>query len=128
VIPLKNRLNKVLGKAKISILGGFFAGVLNSALGAGGGMILVPILKKSGIDPRHAHATSISITFPISVLSASMYLIEGRVEFMSALSYIIYGMIGSLLGTFVLLRINTVLLRRILGVFIIIGGTRLLFK
>ena len=43
---------------------GGIIGFLNGLLGAGGGMVAVPVLKKE-MDTKQAHATSIAVIIPI---------------------------------------------------------------
>ena len=64
------------------------AGILNGMLGAGGGMLIVPILKKYGIETRKTHATSICIILPMCILSSIIYMLKGKVTFTDALPYI----------------------------------------
>ena len=56
-------------------LGGLFAGFLNGLFGAGGGMVVVPMLERAGYEEEvKSHAMSVSIILPICVLSAGIYL------------------------------------------------------
>ena len=50
------------------ILSGLAAGAVNSALGAGGGMIAVPMLKKSGMEQNRAQATRL-LLFEVEAVS-----------------------------------------------------------
>ena len=68
---------------KNGIFGGI-TGFLNGLLGAGGGMVAVPVLKKQ-MDTKEAHATSIAIIIPMSIFSATSYLLKGSVKKKSAL-------------------------------------------
>ena len=58
---------------------GLVAGILNGLFGAGGGVAVVPMLENAGIEPKKAHATSISIILPLSILSGIFYLISGHI-------------------------------------------------
>ena len=44
-------------KNTLSAVGGFLSGAVNGLLGAGGGMIAVPMLAKSGLEAKKSHAT-----------------------------------------------------------------------
>jgi len=109
-------------------LGGLLAGILNGMLGAGGGMIVVPTLKRSGLEGRNAHATSIFVILCLCVFSASMNLFSGKVEFADAVPYILSGVPGALVGTAILSKINQNLLKKIFGLFLIFAGLRMLFQ
>ena len=64
---------KALGR-----LGGSITGLLNGLFGSGGGMVAVPLLEHSGLEPAKAHATSIAVILPLTALSAGSYLFPAR--------------------------------------------------
>ena len=115
-------------KKLLKAISGFAIGAVNGLLGAGGGMIAVPILKKSNFSQKQAHANAIAIILPISVLSASLYLYKDYVKISDALPFIPSGIIGALIGTFLLKKISPLWLKRIFGGFMIYAGIRLLLK
>ena len=112
----------------IAVIGGFLMGLANSVFGAGGGIIAVPLLEKSGLSKREAHANAVAVILPVSVLSAVLYLIKGTVRLSDASPYILTGIAGAVLGTVILKKISPLLLKRIFGIFIIYAGVRLLTK
>ena len=105
-----------------------FAGLINGLLGAGGGMLIVPILKKYGLDQRSTHATSVCIIFPICLLSASIYLINGNVTIFDALPYLPFSVIGAIIGSLILSKINQNFLRKLFGCILLIAATQLLIR
>ena len=109
-------------------LSGFAIGIINGLLGAGGGMIAVPLLKKIGLEQKSAHANAIAIILPISILSTILYLYKDYVNLSNALPYIPTGILGALLGTYFLKKISPLWLERIFGGFMIYAGVRLLIK
>lgn len=103
------------------------AGVANGMLGAGGGMLLVPLLRRLCIsDDRKLFATAVAVMLPVSLVSFLICLLRGNVAFLSALPYCIGGLIGGLLGGLFYKKIPTTWLHRALGIFILWGGIRLL--
>lgn len=122
---LKNTLLKE--GAKLSLFG-VLIGAVNGLFGAGGGMLAVPLLKKTGFEQKEAHANAIAVIVPITVASAIMYLARGNVRFYDALIYLPTGILGALLGTLCLKKISAVWLKRIFGAFMVYAGIRLLFK
>ncbi len=112
----------------VTALCGLSIGVVNGLLGAGGGMIAVPLLKKLGLDQKSAHANAVAIILPISVLSAVLYLINDYVTLNQALIYIPTGAVGAVFGTYLLKKISPVWLKRIFGAFMVYAGVRLLIK
>lgn len=107
---------------------GLAIGAVNGLLGAGGGMIAVPLLKKLELEQKSAHANAVAIILPISILSAVLYLIKGYVNIADALPYIPAGIIGAIIGTYFLKKISPVWLKRFFGGFMIYAGIRLLVK
>ncbi|NLA87631.1 MAG: sulfite exporter TauE/SafE family protein [Clostridiales bacterium] len=108
---------------------GALAGTLNGVFGAGGGMLLVPLLLRwVKMDERKAFATSVFIILPLCVVSAIVYLLKTRVDFLLALPYLIGGLIGGFIGGCCFRNIPTALLRRAFGLLLIYGGIRCLIQ
>lgn len=112
---------------KISLLG-LIVGLINSLLGAGGGMLAVPILKKSGLSQTEAHATSIAVILPITIISTVIYAIKGNVPFDGNLWFLLYGAIGAVIGGIILKKIPQKVLKKIFACFIIWAAIRMFFK
>lgn len=103
-------------------------GVLNGLLGAGGGMIVVPMLKGLGVKAEECHATSIAIIFPLAVASGILYLNMGSFKLSHALIYLPGGVAGAVFGAWLLPRIGTIWLRRVFGAMILFAAVRLLMR
>ncbi len=117
-----------MGKKTKNFFGGILIGALNGMFGAGGGIVAVPLLRKNGIEDKSAHASSIAIILPISVVSLSMYILKGRVAITDGLPYILPGVVGAVLGTFILSKISKKWLHRVFGGLIIYAGIRLILR
>jgi uncharacterized membrane protein YfcA len=120
----KLKINK---KLKFTVAG-FLAGILNGLLGAGGGMVLVPMLENAGIEPAKAHATSIAVIIPLCVLSVAVYLQGKSFAVADALIYIPAGLAGAFIGAKALPKIPAVILRRMFGAFMLYSAIRLLWR
>lgn len=104
---------------------GAAAGAANGLFGAGGGMILVPLLTRwAGLEDKKAFATSISIIAPLCVVSIIVYCMGGSMDFIQALPYLIGGFLGGLIGGKVFQKVPAKFLHRALGIIIIYGGVR----
>lgn len=104
---------------------GAAAGAANGLFGAGGGMILVPLLTRwAKLEDKKAFATSISIIAPLCLVSIVVYCIQGSMEFMQALPYLIGGFLGGLIGGKLFKKVPAKFLHRALGLIIIYGGIR----
>lgn len=122
-------MKKIFSKKNLTTAAsGLLIGGINGLLGAGGGMIAVPMLKKAGLEQKEAHANAVAVILPISVLSAVLYIIKGYVGIPDALPYVPTGIVGSVLGTMILKKISPVWLKRIFGAFMVYAGVRLLLK
>ena len=112
----------------ITAVSGLTIGLINGLLGAGGGMIAVPLLKKAGFEQKQAHINAVAVILPISILSAILYLIKDYVNLKDAVIYMPTGVIGALIGTYLLKKISPVWLKRIFAIFMVYAGIRLLMK
>lgn len=116
-------------KSKLmTVLAGLGIGFVNGLLGAGGGMIAVPILKKMGLSQKEAHSGAVAVILPICVLSAALYILRGYVNLSDAVIYMPTGLLGAVLGTYCLKKISPLWLKRIFGAFMVYAGIRLLLK
>lgn len=105
-----------------------FAGIINGLLGAGGGMLIVPILKKCGLNQRSTHATSVCIILPLCLLSAIIYIIRGKVTLYDAVPYLPFSIFGSIIGAIILSKINQEFLRKLFGIFMLWAAIQLLVR
>lgn len=107
-------------------LSGAVAGLINGLFGAGGGMVLAPMLgKKAGITEQERFPTSIAIIAPICVVSL-LFSERQSISFWQILPYLLGGTAGGIVAGIWGKRIPTVWLHRILGVLILWGGIRYL--
>lgn len=106
---------------------GLPTGFLNGLLGAGGGMVVVPVLEKK-LTTKEAHATSVAIILPLCAVSAVLYLIDGRVTFADAAPFLLWGAVGSAIGTFLLFRLKGKVLRKLFALLILWAAVRLLLR
>ena len=109
------------------ILAGTVAGAVNGLLGAGGGMILVPLLTLLGhLDDEKVFPTSVAIIFPICLISLSVAPGLGNLPWSEAWPYLLAAIPGGVLAGFFDKKIPVKWLHRALGILIIYGGVRYL--
>ena len=107
------------------LLAGLAAGFVNGFFGAGGGMVLVPLLIwLVGLPDKLAFSSAISIILPLCLVSLAVYARQGALTV--AWPYLVGGFAGGLLGGWLLRRIPVNWLHRALGLVILYGGLRLL--
>lgn len=103
--------NCFMNKTKYNLLcvaGGSVVGVINGFLGAGGGMIVVPLYSKVlNIENKKSHATAVLTILPICAISSIAYITSGVVELMPTIWVTIGSLIGALVGTFLLCKLKT---------------------
>ena len=86
-------------KGKITAVScGVAVGAANSLFGGGGGMIAVPLLQKTGLEEKRAHATAILVILPISLLSFLIYAFRGFCDFQVLIPTAIGVFFGGVLG------------------------------
>ncbi len=120
-------MSKVKNGIKIVIFG-ILIGVVNGLLGAGGGMLAVPLLQNLGLDSKTAHANAVAVILPITVISAILYLFKDYVNLSSAFIYIPTGALGAVIGSIFLKKIPTKLLKKLFAGFMLYAGIRLLLR
>ena len=108
------------------VLGGLGAGVINGLLGAGGGMVVVPLLSAMGVRGKRSHATALMVIVPLSAVSAVLYLVQGRVGFADALPWLPGSLLGAYWGSRLMPKIATGWLMLLSGGLMLWGGLRLL--
>lgn len=106
--------------------GGLVTGLLNGLFGAGGGMVAVPALQKYGLSTKEAHATSISIIMPLSVVSAAIYLFKGSLSISDALVCLPGGIAGAVVGAMFLKKLKPAWIHKIFGALILFAAGRIL--
>jgi uncharacterized protein len=110
-------------KAAVGLISGFFAGLF----GSGGGIAVVEGLERAGTEERKAHATSLAVILPISILSAALYFTGGYVPLKNTLWLCGGAVAGGLVGAFFLSKVKLKILNRMFTLLILASGIRMLF-
>ena len=87
------------------IVCGAAVGVANSLFGGGGGMIAVPMLQRTGLREKEAHATAILLILPVSILSFLFYAWKGLYDFSVLIPTSLGVTAGGVLGAWLLGRL-----------------------
>ncbi len=108
-------------------LSGLFAGAVNGLFGAGGGMVLVPMLQKSGeLSESEVFPSSVAIILPLCILSIIVSSFSGPIPWKTALPYLLGSIPGGILAGLLGKKIPVKWLHRALGLIILWGGVRYL--
>ena len=106
---------------------GGLAGMVNGLFGAGGGMVLIPLLRKcTDLEEKEIYACSVGVILPLSAVTLAVYFLRGGKIASQGLSYIIGGTLGGIVAGWLFKKVKAKWLRITLGIFILYGGIRLL--
>lgn len=109
------------------IIAGAAAGIANGLLGAGGGMLLVPLLSVFGnLEQREVFPASVGIIFPICLISLAIEPGFKDLPWGRAWPYLLAAIPGGFLAGFLEKKIPVKWLHRGLSILILIGGVRYL--
>ena len=114
-------------KIKMSLLGAA-SGAVNGFFGTGGGMLLVPILKKMGLTQKAAQATALAVMLPITALSAVFYAVSDPQILMMSLYFLPSAIIGSVVGAKLLKLAKNRSLKIAFSLLIIAAGIKIFLK
>lgn len=106
---------------------GILAGAVNGLFGAGGGMVLVPLLTwLTHLEDDAIFPASVCIILPICFVSLGLTITPTPELRQSVLPYLIGSALGGLLSGLFGKRIPTLWLHKSLGILILFGGFRYL--
>ena len=110
------------------ILAGASAGTVNGLFGAGGGMVLIPLLAwLTCIEPKALFPSSISIILPICIISLAVTAYQEPLPWNIAFPYLIGSAVGGVFAGLCGKKIPVKWLHRGLGILILWGGIRYLW-
>lgn len=124
---------KKISKSKLFLpIMGFFSGLANGLLGAGGGIIAVYALTCSLGDEikdgRDVFANALCVMLPISAVSCVSYAIAGNLTVSGIGVYAIPAIIGGIVGGILLGKIRLTALRKLFAALVIYSGIVLIIK
>ena len=106
---------------------GFCAGGINGLFGAGGGMVLIPLLTLlTDLQDNEIFPASVSIILPICLVSISLTWQSGTLDWSYAILYLIGSCMGGIVAGIWGRKLPTLWLHRSLGILILWGGIRYL--
>lgn len=109
-------------------IAGFCAGAVAGLFGAGGGMVLVPLLTMlTDMADEELFPSSITIILPICIASLAVTLTQQPVDFYGAIPYLAGSAVGGFFAGKWGQKIPAKWLHRGLGILILWGGFRYLW-
>lgn len=111
------------------IIAGAAAGAVTGLFGAGGGMVLIPLLTLlTDLKEEELFASSIAVILPLCTVSLIYSAMEAPLPWQSALPYLMGSGAGGILAGKLAGKIPSAWLHRSLGVLILWGGIRYLWS
>ena len=107
---------------------GALAGFCNGLFGSGGGMVVVPFLKKTGLSTVKAHATAIAVILPLTALSIWRYMSFGRADTTVLTMVCIGGIIGGITGSKLLKKFSPRFLHCGFSAVVIVAAVRMVLS
>jgi uncharacterized membrane protein YfcA len=117
----------IMGKYWKMALAGLCAGAVNGLFGAGGGMVLVPLLTTlTTLKEEEVFPSSIAIILPLCLVSLGVSFLRQGIDLQLALPYLAGGALGAVPAGLWGHRIPVKWLHKFLGILILWGGFRYL--
>lgn len=110
------------------------AGVVNGLLGAGGGVIMLYVIKAvlsrragEGDVGKDTFATVVAVMLPVSLISAISYGAAGNVDMTEMQILTLPAIVGGIIGAYLTDKLPTRVIRGIFAVLVIVSGVRMIF-
>lgn len=105
---------------------GFIVGVISGFFGAGGGLILVPYFTyRLNNDKKKSRATTVFCVLFMVIVSGIYYIKNINIDFVISIKCIIGGIIGSFIGSKLLVSLNKFVLDLIFIMFLLYTGIKM---
>lgn len=89
--------------------------------------MLLPLLSRwGGVEGKNVFALTVAAILPMSCVSAAVYLVGVRPEWMTVLPCLLGGAVGGVVAGLTFEKVGVRLLRLIFGLFLLYGGVRYL--
>lgn len=109
------------------ILAGFFSG-LTASMGLGGGFVLMIFLTViKGYNQIYSQAINLMFFIPIAIFSSIFHIKNKLVEIKPLIFFIIFGIIGVIMGFLVLCILPINILRKFFSLLLLFYGLKELF-
>ena len=108
----------------LSLIGvGLFAGFINGFFGAGGGLLLVPLISMVQKDEsKIAHATTLGCVLVMCLSSSIIYFVKKQIDFELLLFCGIGSVVGSVVGTMLLKKLKNNVIDLVFSFVLIVAG------
>lgn len=122
----KSKMSKYVRRGLLGFCGALI-GFVNGLFGAGGGMLVVPVLTYvAALTEKRAHATAIMIILPLCAASAVVYFLRGGYDYAIFAPTVSGVILGSVLGAFALKKANNAALKFVFYGLMLFAGLKML--
>lgn len=112
----------------LSVICGLLSGVI-SGMGIGGGTILIPALSIFlNISQHQAQGVNLLYFIPTAICALVVHIKNKSIEYKTAFTLILSGVLGAFLGSFLANVIHGNLLKKLFAFFLILMGIYEIFK
>lgn len=120
---MKNEFKRKVLNIALLIGIGLASGFINGFFGAGGGLLLVPMIGLTQkVESKVAHATTLACVLFMCISSSVIYIVKKQVDYMLILFCGIGSVTGSLVGTKLLKKLKNNIIDLIFSVVLVIAG------
>ncbi len=113
----------------LTIVIGFFAGMIGGLLGVGGGLVLVPLFHYLlKMDMHVAIGTSLAVIVPTALFGTLPNIASGNVQWRIFIIAAACTIVGSYLGAKISMNIDVSLLKKVFAVFLVLVAIRMFLK
>lgn len=110
------------------VLTGVATGVANGFFGGGGGMIVVPLMTfLLKMKTKVAHATALAVILPVTLVSATIYIVKGYFDWKIGLPSGLGIVGGGIIGAYMLGKLSSKWVTRIFALVMFAAGIKLAF-
>lgn len=104
----------------MEVIFGIIAGIVAS-LGMGGGTLLILLLTfLKNMDQHVSQVTNLIFFIPTAITTIIINIKHKQIDFRSSKDIIIYGIIGSIIGSIIAIDLSNQKLKKIFGIFLLI--------
>lgn len=106
------------------IIAGFLSGLLGSLGLGGGGILIIYLTMMKNIPQTHAQGINLIFFIPIAIMSIILHSKNDLIDWKIAVRYILYGIVGIIIGSILINVINESILSKIFSIILISIGIK----
>ena len=104
------------------LIAGVVSGII-AGMGMGGGTLLIPILTIFlDVEQRLAQGVNLIVFVPMSIVVLIIHCKNKLVDFKVGIPIILSGLVASICGSLLAMRIDNIILQKLFGVFLLVIG------